>query len=535
MLFLPCVGRTYGVTLDPMICCNVCGAKIRWGGGRGPTRTVEWMRDMRAIYVQGRVWLNPTLSRVGAKSVKNVDLRSLPLASLPHSTHRYGNISGYVIHESCFTLLEYVCSPDTVDIGILNLMLMSFGTDPSLLIINFGHTFGGYYSSGNIHNHNLYPVNIRGVSTPNSKLDKTDPLMDESLEIAICEAQKSANSHQSLTKPEKDTVRTTRKATNECFEDLPLEILELIFFNLNSRDVLHARIASRVLAAVQLTQAFWRSRFATGNDFEYFPEPLFCKERNSPLTPAQRSLFNNPKCVHDAMRDESCAFVVGHRKRIWSIIKPLSATLRSFGLHGQYSGSVEPCGNRLASVWQEELEWEMDSLWHCGHGELLDSVDQPFHFGCRPLFKRNVLLDSRVTSVKISLLPWYETTYITGLRFQLEDGSEVPLGYILEDREVSLSVEGGLRGFELAIGERGIHALNVGMQGWRMPHARVGDSFELKIKRIGEGHEVKEVKAYFDGMKLVYLGVPTYIHKPLGPYSLWKKAEEYMELLGAKG
>jgi hypothetical protein len=396
--------------------------------------------------------------------------------------------------------------------------------------LNFGHTYGGLYEAS-ADDLQCETISQRQGVGPNASSSNDDPFVDPLIVHALS---------QTLKKPGQPIVahqQTHPIVTDECFAKLPLEIVEFILMNLRSKDVLHARIASRVLASARLSQAFWRSRFVPGNDFEHFPEPVLCKMKSHPVSAEHSELFADAEAAYDGLTNGAwnvCWKALDNRKRVWGIIQPLSAALLSFDLHARYARSREPCGNRLASVWQEELEWEMDTLWHCGHGELLDSEDQPFHFGCRPLFKRNVRLKKRVINVRVSVLPWYTTSYVTGLRFIFEDSTEVSLGYVLEDREIDFAVEGGLRGFELAIGERGIHGMNIGMGGWKMPHPRVGDFERLKIKKIGEGQEVAQVKAYFDGMKLVYLGVPHYIHAPLGPYSSWKKAKGYTELLEAK-
>ncbi|KAF2195430.1 hypothetical protein K469DRAFT_699027 [Zopfia rhizophila CBS 207.26] len=115
----------------------------------------------------------------------------------------------------------------------------------------------------------------------------------------------------------------------------------------------------------------------------------------------------------------------------------------------------------MATYWQPGLFPEDTSRWNCGHGELMDSETVPFHFGCRSLFKRKVALQPLVVTVKVSLLLFHGTTYITGFRFYFADGTTNTIGYILEDREVPLDTECGLRGFEVAVRERGIHALRI--------------------------------------------------------------------------
>ncbi|KAF2106315.1 hypothetical protein BDV96DRAFT_607536 [Lophiotrema nucula] len=529
-----------------MFSCNLCGLNV--GGSKGRA----WASHIRAVYVVDDNWLDPRLSGLGLLEdpFDDVSLPSDCNLSAIDEDYNYQNdihledvafqsngplqdnsrTTGYVFHEHCFKLLRYACTPERIDARILNLLLRSFGVDPSSAVVNWGHTYGGFYNTNedDVHSRSICRPRISGHPPGTTTYDK-DPFLDRSfsqvlLEFHMWNHMEKANARSF---PNEQPPAPPRRLTEECFEQLPVEILDMILSYLPSKDVLHARLSSRVVAAVPLSQAFWRSRFAPGNELDFLPEPILFKQKI-----VQHHFFSEPKLVHKAARDERAGLAMAQRQRIWDIIQPLANALRSFSLHGAQYGTVEPCGWPRASAWHPELHEEDQWRWDCGHGELLDSAVQPYHFGCRPLFKRFVVLPSRVLAIKVSVLPWYNTTYITGLRFCLADGSEVPLGYILADREETLKLDAGLRGFELAISERGIHGLNAATQGWKLPSRFVGDrSKYLKIARFGQGHEADRAKAYFDGMKMVYLAIPGYIHRPTGPYSLWKGAAYYEEVM----
>ena len=99
--------------------------------------------------------------------------------------------------------------------------------------------------------------------------------------------------------------------------------------------------------------------------------------------------------------------------------------------------------------------------------------------------------------MKVSVLPFYDTTYITGLRFCLADGSEEAIGYILSDKEINIPTEGTLRGMKVATGERGVHGLSI-VNKHGMQSVIAGVMAGLKQKRLGLGNPVTNVKAYFD-------------------------------------
>ncbi|KAF1848551.1 uncharacterized protein K460DRAFT_403834 [Cucurbitaria berberidis CBS 394.84] len=159
-------------------------------------------------------------------------------------------------------------------------------------------------------------------------------------------------------------------------------------------------------------------------------------------------------------------------------------------------GSIEPAEKPLASLWQPDLDDEDIARWGCAHGDLLDSDFQPYHFGGRPLFKIHGTLSAQVVTVKVLVLPFYDNKDISGLRLCLADATEVAIGYIPSDKEISLSIGGTLRGTKVATEERGVHGLSlVDKPGIQSATAGVVTGF--KIKKLGLGNPVTDVKAYF--------------------------------------
>ncbi|KAF2477901.1 uncharacterized protein BDR25DRAFT_338615 [Lindgomyces ingoldianus] len=527
-----------------MFACNICGCTL--GGysfDQDGFTEGKWVNKVRALFIEERNWFSPSLSGVGHMDdpfdtvraprssddnyydedfieSKNVQFDSIePSILADGSLHPATYTTGFFFHDSCYKLLQYACHLTPINIQTLNLYLRSFGVLASHGLVNWGHTYGGLFLSPDPHVRSIHP-RLESCHPPGTSIYHKDPLLDDSFVRTLLQFHTLSHFDTVQLFPK---VTSTRHASNECFETLPVELLELVLSYLPSRDVLHARIASRVLADIPLGQAFWRSRFSPGNEGDFLVEPLLFKKRL--LT---NSLFSDARVVYKATKSENCSLALANRRRVWGLVKPLSDALQSFALHQEFVGSVEPAGKQFATPWQPELDTEDTCRWDCAHGELLDGFTLPFHFGCRPLFKRSVSLLPQITVVKVSVLPFYDTTYVTGLRFCFVDGTESSIGYVLCDREVTLDTEGGLYGFRVAVGERGIHALSA--NGSHL----VGDqASELKYKvvRLGQGSEVRMVKAYFDGMKMVHLAVPAYIHNPQGPYSMWTKAQGYAELL----
>lgn len=497
--------------------CNLCGSIA--GGFPDDDEfddQTQWFHAIRAIYVLGPNWLSPYLSGLGCMphsaahlSVPRSAQESAFSPNYNFSAHRKEiQISstnarvqttdphlatGFVFHESCFRLLQYAIWPEPIHVDILNLFLRSFGVSESgEVVVNWGHTYGGLYFSTDAQTRTIHMKKTPG-HPPGTSLHDKDPLLREDF-VRCLTGYSLRQLLEKREEKEKEHARTTIDIgveTNDAFKTLPLELLEMILASLPSKDVQNARIASRILGAVPLRQAFWRSRFAPGGDFEYVPEPLLFKKGF-----IKDIRFSDPRIVYNAAMDQCSSLSLANRSRVWKVIQPLSDALISFSGFKEIFGGVEPAGSPIASLWQPHLQDEDISRWDCAFGELLDSEMQPFYFGCRPLFKRTVELSAGLAAVRISVLRFHDTTYVTGLRFCFADGGIKPIGYVLEDREVYVPIEGYLSGFEVAYAERGIHALSIITEHGTSTMA--GDKGELRMKRLEPGIEVTAVKAYFD-------------------------------------
>jgi len=509
-----------------MLNCNICGCLV---GGYDLDHEVvndTWVNAVRALFIKGTNWFDPTVSATGYLGTPTHEI-FLPTCSEQSSQDQdydyfsqgvFFNgiapivledgsvdpstfITGYVFHANCYRLLEWSCYPAMVNVEILNLFLRSFGIGTREKVVNWGHTYG-LFTSSDAQVRDIYMRPSFG-HPPGTEIHDKDPIYEKSFLRALIQAH-IAKLFQKGQEHIRPPARIQCTTSDDCFGKLPLELLELIICQLPlSEDVLHARIASRVLGAIPLNQAFWRSRFSVGREFGFIIEPWLFKDKI-----INDNQFSDARTVYEAAKSEIGSLALANRRRVWELVQPLSDALRLFSSYQKVNESVEPCGNPIASIWQPKLEREDTFQWDCVHGELLDSVALSFHFGCRPLFKRSISLPLRVAAVKVSVLPFHRTTYITGLTLRLVDGRDTSIGYILKDREVTLDTERGLCGLEVAIGDRGIHALAVATANWRISPV-VGEKEGLEVRRLGQGNEVGKIKAYFD---VGVLRVPSEAH-----------------------
>jgi hypothetical protein len=504
-----------------MFHCNLCGAVSRADTqvGHDAFDGLNWLNNVRAIFIDGLDYLNPELSGVSYSNASSnrilvprehnsgpqhrdpemVVLHWAIPTLLPDGTlHPDSAVTGYIVHENCWKLLAWTLYPQKVNIKTLNLFFRSFGIMPECQVVNWGHTYGGLFASNDDDNMSIHPRH--DGSHPNgTRIWEGNPIIIENDRIRN---QLTGRGLKKLLGQSKSTGQRTvsgfthssvRTGAQDCFDCLPAELIEHIMKLLLSADVLNVKLASRAFAGVAHTKAFWHSRFWAGQEFEYVFEPWL--QKAGVIKDLQ---FAEPRIVYEVLKNESGSLALANRRRIYELLRPIAAGLHSFASHQKRFGTTEPSGRALASLWQPELEDEDTARWECAYGELLDSELQPYHFGCRPLFKRLLALSESIVAVKVSVLPFHNgISYVTGLRFCLADASEETIGYILAGNEVTLETGGLLRGFRVVTSDRGIHALSI-LNKDGLYSTSAGSASGLRERKIGWGSRIQKVKAYFD-------------------------------------
>ena len=240
----------------------------------------------------------------------------------------------------------------------------------------------------------------------------------------------------------------------DCFARLPLEIRDMILQFLPSGSVLNLELTSRAFATAPLTSSFWASRFSY--DFEY--NYIFEGKENL----HGRANGRRWKVIFDGLRWHEDPAHIENRRRVWGLVRPLADALIAFdGAQCRGDSSPEP----------QSPDGTNDILmWRRASG-LMEEGQRSYSQGCRTLFNRTACVSSRITGIYISIFCFHGTKFITGLRF-VQEGSIIDLGYVSAGREVFLEIEptleldygtklNGLRGLNLATGQRGINAIQI--------------------------------------------------------------------------
>ena len=225
---------------------------------------------------------------------------------------------------------------------------------------------------------------------------------------------------------------------NDCFMLLPWEILEGIVDLLPTTDVLILRLASRSFAPILTSQSFWASRFAPGRERDFIFEARKWKNCKD-----WRLLYRHTSAAHATPG-------LQNRRRIWSLIQIIKEYL-SLRIN-------EKPRDLSADMNDTDLRWNQvggDIKQALGAGYCKE-----FNDGCRIFDKVHAFIPKTLFKMALSVVQAGEADYIVGLRLISVEEDDKQLGYRAEGKELFFEVR-ALRGFAIAVGPRGIRALQV--------------------------------------------------------------------------
>jgi F-box domain len=310
--------------------------------------------------------------------------------------------------------------------------------------ISWGHDYGGIAFL-----ESRYPWKDRDLGAVNDlhRQNHADPWNIPELQKLVQAVQLN-----SIALPKKWGVSLTPKdgpALDNSLTRLPLEVLGYIVIYLPTEDVRAlAQVSNRLAMTIpsSLGQLFWASRFQYPFEFDFIFEARSFKHRMD-----WRSLY------FQLLKATRSSDGLQNRKRIWGLIQsPLSELLC-------LQWKSEPTLSSLDE--NEKLNWKE------AHGKLepLETSPRisPLGTGCKRFHIQRTRIPTNVRKVVISTILIGNSTYLTGLSFTSSAGRGLHLGYTPKRKTPFIKTTAqligttGLRGFILAIGSRGIQALQV--------------------------------------------------------------------------
>jgi hypothetical protein len=389
---------------------------------------------------------------------------------------------GFILHALCYSLLQEFFYPRKVPVARLLEVCESFPFQR--LGLSWGHDYGGIVC---IDKENHYPwedQDIDAVKQPEPAHERADPwnipeltelLQGVQLGLLIKQRVNSKN------------LTSMDGVISNCFTTLPLEILGYIVTCLPTDEVRSLARTSKELAAIipsGLGQSFWASRF----------QPLF--ELNFVFEAQKyrdgldwRSLyFGVVKALHYSPG-------LQNRKRIWDLIRsPLSELVCIHWSDNQALYSFDTNKDQLR--WREV----------CGN---LQPLVEPsgigkWSVGCKQFRTQYIFIPTPLRQIVVSTILIGNATYITGVRFIPSEGSKICLGYVAEEKKSSLNTTDqfmdatGVQGFILAVGSRGVQALQFITSTRRLSQWFGCPDGLPKTRRLATSESITALEAGFD-------------------------------------
>ncbi|TVY93033.1 hypothetical protein LAWI1_G004137 [Lachnellula willkommii] len=400
----------------------------------------SWLKEFRAIYSDP---LGTFLSGVGCQedpgdstwiAPSDPNMRwdddeyhspasdELPVMRLDPVNGRHG----FILHDACWHLLQRAFQPSEIPLERLVEVCESLPFPLRGNVVSWGHDYGGLHTLDDL---NYYPWDDRLLEEcHNGKVllyAKSDP-------YDVPEIPKLL-----VTRLEHPIELPLNTQLNDCFSRLPWEILEAVAVNLPTDDALGLRCISPAFLRLLASATFWASRFKASADRSFIFETW--KSRN---VTDWMSLYRLTARTHGPSG-------LQNRRRIWDLIRPLEDIT-----------SLRLADNLKTTSLDEEFAC---LRWSKVAGVILNEVTYvPSYFneGCRIFGTHVARIPKDLSKIGVSVSSFANVTYISGIRLITERGPDICLGFISKGQEVIQDVT-ALGGFILAVGSRGVHALQV--------------------------------------------------------------------------
>jgi hypothetical protein len=386
----------------------------------------------------------PTLSVVG----RHRHVHRMPTYKLPNGdafkmeADPYGGRHSFIMHASCCSLLAQFFHPKPIPVArLVEACRTCLVLRGDYLGWGPGHDYGGI-----IKLRNRFPWDEPDDYENDTARDPEDPWSIPELTRHLKRAtqsieKRSRQARGSMREPHKrpsERLTTVGHIVSNYFTKLPLEILESILAFAPTDGVKSLAQTSKGLNIIipsRLGQYFWASRFQ---------DPFECGFVFEAQTYGLRLDW---KSLYFSITNDPSPRLQ-NRRRIWGLIQQLSELICV-----QWKG-----GQGLLPLGRDENKLK----WKEVHGLIQEPERGPHRRigisqGCLRLYSQYTSIPTLLCRIVVSTVSIGTATYVTGLRFISNQETEICLGYT-NGRELSLETT-GLQGFIIAVGSRGIHAI----------------------------------------------------------------------------
>ncbi|KAI1879457.1 hypothetical protein JX265_002411 [Neoarthrinium moseri] len=431
---------------------------------------------------------------------------------------------GFIFHESCWSILERAANPTGIPYARLYEICLSLPRPLESSCVSWGHNYGGLVAIDDQH---YFPweereaqFDFNGSSVSNSEEDDDDddgggfgglgvpaadrlPLPDDEDEdsemtkptimIAVPKGDPFRIPEIQFLLSEKPEpppdiqLQATALSAGDCFHRLPKEIRTRIALLLSTADALSTRLASKSFWYIFDSHQFWLSRFK-GNS-----------ERSWLFEAKQIDNFRDWRWLYRRTNSANLAPspMIQNRRRVWDLAQNVTDIWLQLKVNAALLQS-SPISDSDLSPWTE-ASGDIKSVRP-------DAPYVEFFEGCRTLYrqKQNLSRLGSLSRIAFSFIQVGNTRFLTGIRFVPRVGDSVQVGYQAELEQI-LDIS-TLHGFVLALGSRGIHAVQCITNHHEHPWCG-NPSNSLRSRRLAIGDPIAALDAGLDGFKIVSLSI----------------------------
>jgi hypothetical protein len=338
-----------------------------------------------------------------------------------------GDIHGYLFHDACWRLCQEAVKPHDIPLDQLFRICKSLPMPRDAAGFCWGHDHGGL----NIFDdRNHYPWEDRYLKFNTSlRYANSNPYSIPKITGLL-----RMSSLKSRASPRKSRIYAPCSNSKNYLSILPWEIFELIAINLSTRDASSLSRSSKAFLPLLTSQNFWESRFKSGHDRHFIFETRNSKQPRDWIT-----LYRVTSCAQSPPG-------LRNRKRIWRSIQVLTKLL--------YLRLDDTLGFSLG------IQKTNSSKWKNVSADIIDGTVYVFRDGCWIFRKQSTSIPTDLARITFSFTSDGDSGYLAGIHLIPNHGANIRLGYIIEGSELYCNVT-TIKGFILAVGSRGIRALQI--------------------------------------------------------------------------
>lgn len=390
---------------------------------------------------------------------------------------------GFIFHEACWDFLEKASHPEPVPLTRLFDVCISLPFPQDRCGLSWGHTYGRLMDVDDEHH---FPWEYdRFTDRGNATLDPmfgANPYAFQEVQLLLAEAPQQPGGAD-LVKKEEQSDPLLR---------LHVDVKIPIAMNLSMSDVLNLRRASSAFWEVYYVQKFWTSRFESSWERSWLFEA-----RGNEVARDWTWLYRRTNhLINPGLRN---------RVRIWNLAHRILGILDLSWVEVGVTPSpdeTEPSAQSEPSEDSEPEEWPHQEGWMQVSGELSEpspGVAYRFSRGSRLFHKWRVPIPDDLLQLSMSYVRVRDSDYLSGLKLVTAGGQSHQVGYWNTTIEQQYTTQvSEIRGFKLAVGSRGIQALQCIPAGSNVSHWIGKPDGAPKTQHLDLGSRVAEIEIGFD-------------------------------------